>query len=124
MPRQRSTGIVGSPAAAAETVVAAIAPGAIPAGQQGDPVDLEVTLDLTIGTSGTAVTVKIETGTVAGGTILATHGPFTAVAANRMNFAMQATNPAENYTGYVVTVTVTAGAAVSTVNNVNLSAVW
>lgn len=123
MPRQRTTAVAASPAAAAETVVAAIAPGAIPAGLAGDPVDLEGTVDLTVGATGNAVTLKIERGQVAGGAAIATFGPFTAVAANRYNFTINATDNETNL-GYVLTVTVAAATGASVVNAANLTAVW
>lgn len=49
--------------------------------------------------------------------------PAAAAAANRSNFTINATDNESNL-GYVLTAQVTAGAAASTVNNVNLSAIW
>lgn len=124
MPRSRSTTVVASPATNAETVIAQLPTVSLP---YGAPIDIEATVDMTIGTSGTAVTLKLERGTVAGGTIIATIGPVTVVAANRYNFAIQGTDSqsAELYGSvYVLTATVTGGAATSTVNNVNITAIW
>ena len=123
MPRTRTTNVAASPAAAAETVVAAIAPGAIPAGEVADAVDLEATLDLTVGTAGTAVTVRIRRGVDTTGAVLATFGPFTAVAGNRMNLTAAAPDNEVNQ-GYVVTVQVTAATAASAINAANITAVW
>ena len=123
MPRARTNAVAGSPAAAAETVIAAIAPGAIPAGLAGDPVDIEGTCDMTIGATGTAVTLRIRRGVDTTGAVLATYGPFTAVAANRNNFTC-AVSDVEAGLGYVLTAQVTGGSAASAVNAANLTAVW
>jgi hypothetical protein len=121
MPRTRTTAVTGSPAAAAETTIATIAAAAVPAGQSGDPVDLIGEVDITIGTNGTTVTLKIERGDA---TVLATVGPITtAGAATRFNAAIMATDR-EAGLGYLLTATVANGSAVSTVNQVNLLALW
>ena len=124
MPRGRSAVIVASPAAAAETAICTV--GALTLGVQ-DVVDIEGSVDITIGASGTAVTLKVERGAVAGGAIVATFGPFTVVAGNRYNlgincFDVQQTE--QQGQAYVLTATVTAGAAQSTVNAVWLGVLY
>jgi hypothetical protein len=124
MPRTRSTVVVASPAAAAETAVCTISQLVLPS---NDPVDLEGMVDLTIGTAGVSVTLKIERGAAAGGTVVATGGPYTAVAGNRMNLSINGSDlqvPEISGIGYVLTVTVGSASAVSTVNNTWLGALY
>lgn len=124
MPRNRSNTVQGSPAGAAETAIAILAGLDI---GLGNPVDLEGTVDVTIGANGTAVTLKLERGSAAGGVIVATYGPFTAVAANRYNFTINGvdTQAAElQNQSYTMTITVTAATAQSTVNAVYLGALY
>lgn len=124
MPRSRTTTVTGSPAGASETVIATLSGLVLP---YGDIIDIEATCDVTIGTSGVSATLKLERGSAAGGTIIATIGPCTVVAANRYNFAIQGTDSqSAEFSGgtYVLTLTVGSGAATSTVNNVNMTAIY
>lgn len=124
MPRSRNTTVAASPGGAAETVIATLSNIVLPI---GDTVDLEGSCDVTIGTSGVTATLKLERGSVAGGTIVATYGPFTVVAANRYNFTIngQDTQAGEYYNmAYCLTLTIGSGAATSTVNAVYIGALY
>lgn len=124
MPRSRSTAVVGSPAAASETAICTLPVSTFP---DQAIIDLHATVDITIGTSGTAVTLKVRQGSGTTGTTIATYGPFTVTAADRRSFSLVATDPnggALATNQYTLTATVTAGAATSTVNAVELIAVW
>jgi hypothetical protein len=79
---------------------------------------IEATIDLTIGTGGTTVTLKIERGTAAAGTNVQTIGPLTAVAANRVQYTIIALDTPGQVVSqqYVCTVTVGAATGNSTCN--------
>lgn len=125
-----SSAIVGSPAAAAETVVCQITgidnQLAVMAG-----VFLSGVVSFTVGTSGTAIRVRIRTGVTAGaGTVVADTGAITGgvTAANLLSQDLQGFDTsvvgggAVGATSYCLTLQVTAGAAASTVSQVNLFA--
>ena len=116
-----STTIVGSPAAAAETIVASVTLPRDLTITQG--VYLLAVVAFTVGTSGTAANLRIRQ-TDTSGTVLYSTGAATVTAANLVNFVASArdTSPAANAQVYVATLTVTAGAAASTVSAVFLSA--
>jgi hypothetical protein len=117
-----STAVVASPAAAAETIIAQTA--AI-----GDVAVLSGVLvsgwcAFTVGTSGTAVRLRLRQTNVAG-TVVADTGALTAgiaaaalVSQDVEGFDAAAVSPTQVY---VLTLTVTAGSAVSTVSAVKLS---
>jgi hypothetical protein len=119
-----STAVVASPAAAAETIIAQTA--AI-----GDVAVLSGVLvsgwaAFTVGTSGTAVRLRLRQTNV-GGTIVADTGALTAgiaaaalVSQDVEGFDAAAVSPSQVY---VLTLTVTAGSAVSTVSAVKLSGI-
>jgi hypothetical protein len=120
-----SFAIVASPAAAAETVIATSPKLIVDTPQYA--VLLTALVDITIGTSGTAVTFKLRRGTTTGGTAVvngATWGPYAVTATDEYQFALVGsdTPPASSGLQYCLTVTVTGGAATSTVNVVCLSA--
>lgn len=124
MPRARTNAVAGSPALAAETVIAALAGGGV---AYNDQVDLIGAVDITIGTSGDHVTLKVRRGTDTTGTVVATFGAFNVTAADRRNFSVVATDAQAAESGalqYVLTATVANGAATSTVNAVCLRADW
>lgn len=115
--------VAASPSAATETVIASLTVSDNYAVQRG--VFLEATCALTVGTSGTAVTFKIrQTGT--SGSTLYSSGALTATATNLISISGQALDAAASVTlpgqVYVVTLTVTGGAATSTVSAVSLRA--
>jgi hypothetical protein len=115
-----STAVAASPALAAETVICTLT---IPQGVQVfTGVSLEGSAAFTIGTSGTAYTLKIrQTGT--SGTVIYSSGLIAASAASLQspNIAGIDTSPA-NAQVYVLTLTVANGAATSTVSAANLTA--
>lgn len=125
----RSSTVVGSPAAASETVVASTP--VFPAG-----FDAAVTVGVlivaqaafTVGTSGTAVTYRIRTGTTAGaGTVVFASGATTAgIAATNIvleNLIGIDTAPgALSGQQYCLTLQITGGAATSTVSAVTICA--
>ena len=125
-----SSTVVGSPATNAETVVCSVT---------GIPTDTPVMsgvflsgdASFTVGTSGTAVRLRIRTGTTAGsGTVIADTGALTGgvSAGNLLSQDIQGTDTAS--TGgvaaasgsYCLTLTITGGAATSTVSQTNLVA--
>lgn len=117
--------VVGSPATNAETVVASItAIGS--AVVQGSGVIIWAQAAFTVGTSGTAVTYRIRQGTTAGsGTVLFNSGAVTGgiaagnlVVENVNAFDTAATFPGQSY---CLTLTITGGAATSTVSAANIA---
>lgn len=124
MPRSRTNNVSASPAAAAETVIAAITGMTI---QHDSVVDLEASCDVTIGTAGTGATLKLVRGAAVGGVTVVTFGPFTVAAGNRVNLTVNATDLQSlesSGLGYVLTLTVVAATGVSTVNAVYVGAVY
>ena len=125
-----SSTIVGSPAAAAETVVCSIT------GIESDMgvvagVFLSGVVSFTVGTSGTAIRLRIRTGTAAGaGTVIADTGAITGgvSATNLLSQDLQGFDTgvtgggSVGTTSYCLTLTVTGGAATSTVSQTNLVA--
>ena len=117
--------VTGSPAAATETVIATSAQLIVDTPQYA--VLLTALVDITIGTSGTAVTFKLKRGTTTGGTAVtngAVWGPYAVTATHEYQFTIMGSDipPASHGVQYVLTATVTNGAATSTVNVVALSA--
>lgn len=125
-----SNTVVASPSANAETVVASVS---------GIPTDTPVMVGVfltgcasfTVGTSGTAVRLRIRTGTTAGaGTVIADTGALTGgvSAANLLSQDLQGLDTAATggvsaaSASYCLTLTVTGGAATSTVSQTNLTA--
>lgn len=120
-----STAVTGSPAAAAETVVATLTPTG----------DIAVTLGVfvmaavafTVGTSGTAVRYRIRRTGVAG-TVVFDSGATTAgvTAGNLVNENVQGFDNGPTMPGqvYVLTLQVTAGAAASTVSAANIFGIY
>ena len=114
-----SHAVAGSPAAAAETIVCSLT---LPKGLSiGKGVFLSANVAYTVGTSGTAGNVRIRQ-TDATGTIIYATGALTQAATNLVNLSAQGVDlsPSLNGQVYVVTLTVTAGSAASTVSAVSL----
>ena len=126
-----SSTVVGSPATNAETVVCQIT---------GIATDIPVisgvflsgSASFTVGTSGTAVTFRLRTGTAAGaGTVVASTGALTGgvAATNLLSQDVQGFDTAVTAGGppgtssYCLTMQVTGGAATSTVSQANLVAI-
>jgi hypothetical protein len=122
-----SSTLVGSPATNAETVVCQIT-GLDTQLFCVAGVFLSGVASFTVGTSGTAVTVRIRTGTTAGsGTVVGTTGALTGgvAAANLLSQDLQCfdsgpANAALASSSYCLTLQVTGGAATSTVSQTNL----
>jgi hypothetical protein len=119
---KHSSTVVGSPAGASETIVASVTV----------PGDLATALGVlvlgyaavTVGTSGTALTWKLRQ-TDTSGTTFKTSGAKTATAGNLVDEQIVGLDVSPAATGqvYVLTLTVTAGAAASTVSAVTLVAI-
>jgi len=118
----RSVAVVASPAAAAETIVATLTVNTDESIVEG--IQLSGWAAYTVGTSGTAVTLRIRQTNVSG-TVIASSGALTRAAASLQADKVEGFDTAPALTGqvYVLTMQVTAGAAASTVSAVNLSAI-
>lgn len=114
--------VVGSPAAAAETVVAQVSIG--PELGVGLGVLLLGYAAFTVGTNGTAVTTRLRRDSVAG-TIVKSSGALTATAAQLIDRSIVGVDlsPTLPNEVYVLTLEVTAGSAASTVSATSLIAV-
>lgn len=116
-----SSAVAGSPGAASETIICQVTIGN----------DLQTTLGVllegwfsfTVGTSGTAATIRLRQTNVAGAVVSAS-GALTVVAANVYQFDARGLDAAPVLPGqvYVMTLTITGGAATSTVSAAVLSA--
>lgn len=115
-----SEAIVGSPALAAETIVAQIQIASGLTVVSG--VQLWGSVSFTVGTSGTAATLRIRQTNVSG-TVKGTSAAFTVAATNLVGFPLTTfdTTPGDAQI-YVLTLQITAGAATSTVAQTQLSA--
>jgi hypothetical protein len=120
---QSSSTVVGSPALAAETIVCQIAAlSATAATTLG--VFVSGVASFTVGTSGTAVTLRIRQTNVSG-SVIATTGALTGgvSAGNLLSQDLQGFDASPPAGGvYVLTLQITAGGAVSTVSQTNLFA--
>lgn len=125
-----SSTVVASPSAAAETVVCSIT-GITADVPVMSGVFLSGDASFTVGTSGTAVRLRIRTGTTAGaGTVISDTGALTGgvSAGNLLSQDIQGFDTAASggtapaSTSYCLTLTVTGGAAASTVSQTNLTA--
>lgn len=118
---KRSSTVVGSPSAASETIVASVTvPGDLAFGLGVVVIGYAA---VTVGTSGTALTWRIRQ-TDTSGTIVKASGAKTATAGNLVDETIVGTDlsPGANGQVYVLTLTVTAGAAASTVSAVEIVA--
>ena len=125
-----SSTIVGSPALAAETIVCQIT-GIDGQLSVSGGVFLSGVISFTVGTSGTAVRLRIRQGTTVGaGTVVADTGALTGgvAAANLLSQDLQGFDTTASggtaiaVTSYHLSLQVTAGAAASTVSQTNLIA--
>jgi hypothetical protein len=115
----QTTSVTGSPAAAAETIIATLT---IPQNIRADQrVYLFGWASLTVGTTGTALTYRLRQTNVAG-TVVAASGALTAVAANLVAHPIIGIDSPglQNNFVYVLTLLVTGGSAPSTVSAVGL----
>jgi hypothetical protein len=113
---RRSTTVAASPAAAAETTICTIT---VPIGDLSIVSGIEVVgwCAYTVGTNGTAGTLKIRQ-TDTSGTTIASTGALTRTAAQLVDDSIAGfdTAPAGTSQVYVLTLTITAGSAASTVS--------
>lgn len=121
---QVTTAITGSPALAAETIIATLtlvgfADTAIISG-----VELSGWAAFTVGTSGTAATMRLRQTNVAG-TVVATSGALTGgiAATNLVAQDIEGFDSGAGVAVYVMTLQITAGAAASTVSATKLRAI-
>lgn len=119
-----STTVVASPSAATETIIAQISLTGDVATQRS--VIVRGFAAFTVGTSGTAVRLRIRKDNVSG-TVIGDTGALTGgIAAGNLvveNVAGVDTSPSNTGQVYAMTLTVTAGAAASTVSAVELDAI-
>lgn len=118
---QFTTVVTGSPALAAETIIATLT---LP--NFGDPaimagIQLEGWAAYTVGTSGSAVNLRIRQTNV-GGTVVQNSGALTRAAASLQADSITGVDLTPGIGVYVMTMQVTAGAAVSTVSAVFFNA--
>lgn len=106
----------------AETVAVISSP--VNTDQNESVVVLDGLVDITVGTGGATVTLKLERGNVAGGTLVQAVGPLTVTAANRYQASILGIDRPGVVTGqlYVLTVTVASATGNSTVNFAALQA--
>ena len=119
-----TTTVAASPAAAAETIIATLAIpnfGGIPVTQK---IYLAGWAAFTVGTNGTAVTLRIRQTNVSG-TVVVTTGALTGgvAAAALLAQDVSGSDAAPGVSTYVLTMQVTAGSATSTVSAVQLLAI-
>lgn len=114
--------IIASPATNAETVVATT--GAINLAVDNAPVILVAFIEITIGTSGVLLTLRLRRGTTTGGTLINVGNGATVVATNvvRHSIVYVDTPGAGAGLQYSLTAQVGSGAATSTVGDVGLLA--
>jgi hypothetical protein len=117
-----STTVVASPSAATETIIGQIALTGDVSVQRSAIV--RGWAAFTVGTSGTAVRLRIRKDNVSG-TVIGDTGALTATAATLVQDNVAATDTSPSNTGqvYCLTLTVTSGAAASTVSALELDAI-
>lgn len=119
---QSTQAVAASPTANAETIIATLTLDSFNDISVVNGVRLHGWAAFTVGTSGTAVNLRIRQ-TNASGTIIAATGATTATAANLAALEVVGKDPAPGIGVYVLTMTVTGGAAASTVSAVHLGAI-
>jgi hypothetical protein len=117
-----STTVVASPSAATETIIGQITLTGDGSVQRS--VIVRGWAAFTVGTSGTAVRLRIRKDNVSG-TVIGDTGALTATAATLVQDNVAATDASPSNTGqvYCLTLTVTSGAAASTVSALELDAI-
>lgn len=106
----------------AETVAATVQGISTEAG--GDTVQLEGQLEVTVGTAGTSVVLKIERGSAAGSTLVIADTAVNVAAGNTVNLSINGSDSPGEVAGqsYILTVTVGAATGNSTVTQAQLNA--
>lgn len=120
---QVTTTVGASPSAAAETIIGTLTLSNFTLLQVTTGVELSGWAAFTVGTSGTAVTMRIRQTNVSG-TVIATTGALTGgiAAANLVAQDVEGFDAGAGVAVYVLTLQVTAGAATSTVSALKLRA--
>lgn len=117
-----TTTVVGSPALAAETIIGTLTMADIGSYTVASAVWLSAWASYTVGTSGVSVTLRVRQSAV-GGTLVASSGALTKVAANLYADDVQAIDTSPPAGGvYEFTMQVGSGGAVSTVSAVVFTA--
>lgn len=121
---QVTTAITGSPALAAETIIATLALTGFSDTAIVSGIDLSGWAAFTVGTSGTAATLRIRQTNVAGA-VIASSGALTGgiAAAALLAQDIEGFDAGAGVSTYVMTLQITAGAAVSTVSATKLRAI-
>jgi hypothetical protein len=121
---QVTTAITGSPALAAETIIATLALTGFADTAIVTGIDLSGWAAFTVGTSGTAATLRLRQTNVAG-TVIATSGALTGgiAAAGLVAQDIEGFDAGAGVATYVLTLQVTAGSAASTVSATKLRAI-
>jgi hypothetical protein len=114
--------VVASPALAAETIIATLALTGSGDTALVSGIQFDGWAAFTVGTSGTAATMRIRQ-TNAAGAIVATSGALSVTAANLVQESVQGFDATPGVGVYVLTLQITAGAAVSTVSALSLQAI-
>lgn len=117
-----TTTVVASPAANAETIIASLAIPSFGDTQILSAVLLSGWAAYTVGTSGTAVNLRVRQTNVAG-TVVAATGALSKTATSLYADDVAGQDATPGVATYVLTMTVTGGAAASTVSAVYLSAI-
>ena len=118
---QRYGTVDASPATNAETVVATLTLADFGNLSVVSGIMLRGWLAFTVGTSGTAATLKLHQ-TNAAGTLIKSSGATTVTAANLLEMSIQGFDAAPGIGAYALTLQITGGAAASTVSAVELTA--
>jgi hypothetical protein len=117
-----TTTVGASPAAASETIIGTLTIPSFSDIAVVSGIIVQGWAAYTVGTSGTAVTLKIRQTNVSGTTVAST-GALTRAAANLAADDINGFDSGAGVGVYVLTMTVTAGAATSTVSALNLAAI-
>lgn len=121
--RFQSTQTVGaSPTDNAETVIGTLTLANFSDIQVTNGIRLHGWAALTVGTSGTAVNLRVRETSVSGSIVVAS-GALTATATNLITVSVAGKDAAPGVGVYVLTLTVTGGAAASTVSALHLGAI-
>ena len=120
-----TTSVAGSPAAASETIIATLTNPVFNTLAVVQRVYLQGWCAFTVGTNGTACTLKLRQTNVSG-TVIASSGALTGgvAATNLLALDINGSDAAPGVGTYVMTLTVTGGSAASTVSAVQLLGVW
>lgn len=119
---QQTTTVAASPSANAETTIATLTLSGFNDLAVVSGIQVIGWAAYTVGTSGTAVTFRLRQ-TNSSGTVVASTGALTATAGNLMESEVQGNDATPGVGVYVLTMTVTGGAATSTVSALSLRAV-